>query len=129
MDFVHDWKVWDAVPISEVWAVTGQAPLQGKLVDVNKGDLKRLAVRGRYVAKEFAKARSDDFFAAAPPSEALRMLLSHEAACRSSGRGGRKVLVVDTRKGHLHAPAEKDVCVALPLEARVPGMLGGILGE
>ena len=90
--------------------MTGKAPLQGKWVDVNRGDLERPVVRSLYVAKEFAKSRSDDFFAATPPSEALRMFLSHAASGRSSSRGGREVLVVDARKAHLHAPAERDVC-------------------
>ncbi len=79
-------------------------------------------VRSRCVAKEFANVRSDDFFAAIPPFEALRMLLSHVASGRSSSRGGRKVLVVDARKTHLHTPAERDVYVAVPPEVRVPGM-------
>ncbi len=84
LDFMHDWEVWDVVPISESWAMTGKAPLQGKWVDVNKGGLERPVVRSRYVAKEFANVRSDDFFAANPPLVALRMILSHVASGRSS---------------------------------------------
>ena len=76
---MRSWEVWDVVPAAESWAVTGKAPLQGKWVDVNKGDLERPVVRSRYVAKEFANVRSDDFFASTPPLEALRMLLSHAA--------------------------------------------------
>ena len=39
----------------------GKAPLQGNWVDVNKGDLEKLIVRSRYVAKEFANTPSDNF--------------------------------------------------------------------
>jgi hypothetical protein len=119
--FMKEWHVWDVVPISESWRLTGKAPLQGKWVDVNKGDFARPVVRSRYVAKEFADRRSDEFFAATPPLEALRMILSHAASGRKTGQGGRKILVVDARKAHLHAMAERAVCVALPPEVREPG--------
>ena len=122
LDFMQDWHVWDVVPIAESWSVTGKAPLQGKWVDVNKGDLERPVVRSRYVAKEFANTKSDDFFSPTPPLEALRLLLSHAASGRSSSTGGRKILVVDARKAHLHAFAERNFYVALLPEVRVPGM-------
>ena len=122
LDFMQDWHVWDVVPVAESWSVTGKAPLQGKWVDVNKGDLERPVVRSRYVAKEFANTKSDDFFSPTPPLEALRLLLSHAASGRSSSTGGRKILVVDARKAHLHAFAERNLYVALPPEVRVPGM-------
>jgi hypothetical protein len=120
--FMAEWKVWDVVPVAECWKNTGKKPLQSKWVDVNKGDLKRPVVRSRFVAKEFADKRSDEFFAATPPLEALRMLLSHAATGRKTSRGGRKILVVDARKAHLHAPAERLVYVDLPPEVRQPGM-------
>jgi hypothetical protein len=120
--FMAEWQVWDVVPVVECWKNTGKRPLQSKWVDVNKGDLKRPVVRSRFVAKEFADKRSDEFFAATPPLEALRMLLSHAATGRKTSRGGRKVLVVDARKAHLHAPAERLVYVDLPPEVRQPGM-------
>ena len=91
-------------------------------MDANRGDIERPVVRSRYVAKEFANVQSGDFSAATPPLEALRMLLSHAASGRTCGTGGRKVLVMDARKAHLHALAERNVYVALPPEVRVPGM-------
>jgi hypothetical protein len=120
--FMDEWKVWDVVPLTECWKNTGKKPLQSKWVDVNKGDLKRPVVRSRFVAKEFADKRSDEFFAATPPLEALRMLLSHAATGRQSSKRGRKILVVDARKAHLHAPAERLVYVDLPPEVKRPGM-------
>jgi hypothetical protein len=65
--FMREWEVWDVVPVSESWRLTGRAPLQGKWVDVSKGDFARPVIRSRYVAKEFADKRSDEFFAATPP--------------------------------------------------------------
>ena len=120
---MQDWHVWDVVPVAESWSVTGKAPLQGKCVDVNKGDLEKPVARSRYVAKEFANTKSDDVFSPTPPLEALRLLLSHAASGRSSSTGGRKIRAVDARKAHLHAFAERHLYVVLPPEVRVPGML------
>ena len=77
--------------------VTSNAPLQGKLVDVDKAtsnedphqsvhttdtDFEKLVVRSRSFAKEFANTEPEDFFSATPPLEALQLLLSH-AACQA----------------------------------------------
>jgi hypothetical protein len=87
---MKEWKVWDVVPISESWKLTGRAPLQGKWVDVNKGDFARPVIRSRYVTKEFADKRSDEFFAATPPLEALRMIISHAASGRRPAEAGAR---------------------------------------
>ena len=50
------------------------------------------------------------------------MMISHAASGRAHGRGGRKLLVIDARKAHLHAMAGREVFVDLPPEQRVPGM-------
>ena len=42
--------------------VVGKARLQGKFVDVNREDLEKPVIRSRYVAKESANTRTDDFF-------------------------------------------------------------------
>ena len=115
------WKVWDVVPVSQSWDRTGKAPLKGRWVDVNKGDRTRPVIRSRWVAKEFATYKSAEFFAATPPLEALRMMISHAASGRTHGRGGRKILVIDARKAHLHAMAGREVFVDLPPEQKVPG--------
>ena len=74
------------------------------------------------MAKEFAHYKSDEFFAAIPPLEALRMMASHAAFGRTHGRSGRKMFFIDAREAHLHAMAEREVCDDLPPEQRVSGM-------
>ena len=115
---MKDWQVWETVPTAACWQATGRAPLQGKWVDINMGDVANPVVRSRYVAKELANQRDDEFFAATPPLEALRLLLSHAASGRQTGKWGRKVLVLDARKAHLHAMSERTIYVALPPELR-----------
>ena len=108
--------MWDKVPIKECWARTGRRPIGSKLVDVNKGDRANPDVRSRLVAQEVATYRDDHFFAAAPPLEALRLLLSRTATGRRHGRGGKKVMLVDARKAHLHAEVDREIYVCLPPE-------------
>ena len=78
------------------------------------------------MAKDIAKWRDDAMFAATPPLEAVRVLLSDLATRRRSGgyrkAGQRKALVIDVSKAHLHAFVKRDVYVALPPEIAEPGM-------
>jgi len=124
IEFMLDWQVWEEVPVEQCRQTTGKGPLGGRWVDVNKGDTQDPLVRCRYVAKEIAFVKNDDFFAAMPPLEALRMLISGVATGRMSGRHGRKLLVIDARKAHLHAVPVRDIFVELPPEIRRPGMCG-----
>ena len=114
---MDDWAVWDVVLIAERVKRTGKRPSGGKWVDVNKGDAEQPTIRSRYVAKEIAYRRSDDFFAATPPLEALRMLLSNVASSKDL-----RVLVLDARKAHLHSQVDRLLYVDLPPERRQPGM-------
>ena len=93
-------------------------------MDHNKGDHQKPNVRCRYVACEVATHKDDSLFAATPPLEGLRLLLSQAAACeekeyrssmgKSRGRGRRKFLLIDVRKAHLHAVPVRGVYVQLP---------------
>ena len=56
---------------------TRRPPLKTRWVNVNKGDEQTLDIMRRLLAKEIAFRKNDDFFAATPPLEALRLLLSH----------------------------------------------------
>ena len=83
------WKCWERVSTQEAWRIMGhRGPIKTRWVDVDKGDRDRPDIRSRLVAKEIAFRRSDDFFAATPPLEALRALLS--AVASSSLRGTEK---------------------------------------
>ena len=124
IDVMVDWKVWEEVPTSLCWQKTGKGPLGGRLNDVNKGDEESPNIRCRYVAKEIAYYKCDDFFSAMPPLETLRMMISRAATARSTSRGGRKILVIDARKAHLHAMTDRDIFVMLPPEIRRAGYCG-----
>ena len=139
--FMESWHVWDVRPVAECWAATGRAPIGGRWVDHNKGDEQSPNVRSRWVAKDIARWKDDAMFAATPPLEAVRLLLSdlatrrrahaghsgnvHEHIGMSAGErrrtGQRKALFIDVRKAHLHAFANRDIYVVLPPEVAEPG--------
>ena len=124
--FMEEWGVWQAVPVSECWRCTGKRPLGTSWVDVNKGDLQSPDVRCRLVAQEVNTYKEDALFAATPPFEALRRVLS-QVATGQAGSGGRKVMILDAKKAHLHAYAERGMFVELPPERRRPGVCGRLV--
>jgi hypothetical protein len=115
--FMLDWGVWERALVSDCWHETGKAPIGSKWVDVNKGDAANPLIRSRFVVKEIATYKTDDFFTATPPLEALRLLL---ALAASDGQD-IKVEVLDARKAHLHAYADRTVFTQLPPEEAAPG--------
>jgi hypothetical protein len=115
--FMLDWGVWERAPIANCWRDTGKAPIGSKWVDVNKGDATKPLIRSRFVVKEIATYKTDDFFAATPPLEAFRLLLSLAA----SGARDTKIEVLDARKAHVHAFADRVVYTQLPPELAAQG--------
>ena len=57
----------------------------------------------------------DDFFAATPPLEAVRAVLSM-AATKSSNGPVKKVMMIDAKKAHLNPRCKEDVYIELPPE-------------
>ncbi len=115
--FMIDWGVWERALVTDCWRETGKQPIGSKWVDVNKGDAANPQIRSRFVVQEIATYKTDDFFAATPPLESLRLLLSLAA---SEGQD-IKVEVLDARKAHLHAFAERTVFTQLPPEEAAAG--------
>ena len=55
--------------------MTGRKPFGGRWVCSNKGGRRRPDVRARWCAKDVATYKTDAFFAATPPLEAMRRIL------------------------------------------------------
>ena len=102
---IRQHNVWTVVPISECYEKTGRAPVGGRWVDVNKGDEKTPDYRSRYVGREFkGKDNRDDLFAATPPLEAIKALVSL-AASQCKNKNIKKLAFIDIKKAYFHAPA------------------------
>ena len=110
-------------PLAEAWGKKGRGPIRGKWVDRNKGDADARLVKSRYVACEVNTYKDESLFAATPPLEALRLVLS-DAASQADTSKPKKLLFIDVKKAHLHADAVREVYVSLPpeLAKRYPGM-------
>ena len=73
----------------------------------------------------------DGLFAATPPLEALRLLLSWAASTSRSGTGAsagnraksrrKSILIADVSRAFFEAPTKKDICVEPPEEALKKG--------
>ena len=108
--------VWQVVDQSFDWSISGKEPLRGKWVDHSKVDSENINVRSRWVAMKFAKYQDESLFAATPPLEALRLVLSWadtrdrrgpSAAIGSRTKFGRKsILVVDVSRAFFEVPGE-----------------------
>ena len=68
--------MFDKVLISDCIAATGSPPFKGKWIDHSKGDAANPRYRSRWVAKQFRHMEADEVFAATPPIESLRVMLS-----------------------------------------------------
>ena len=77
-------QLYDKVPINECKRATGKMPITVRWIDINKGDNEKPNYRSRLVARELNTHKRDDLFAATPPLEALKIILSMTA---SSNRG------------------------------------------
>ena len=73
MEYYDKMHVFDKVLFDQCWERTGKAHLKARCVDIDKGT----GYRSRWVAKQFKGSDSEEWFAATPPLEALRALISY----------------------------------------------------
>ena len=90
LDFFRTMRVYEKVPR---WMAQRQNKkvIQTRWIDVNKGDDSNPDYRSRLLAKEFRDncARGMETFAATPPAEMLKVLISR---CATASRGGERGL-------------------------------------
>ena len=76
MQEVKKHNLYDKVSLEECWDKTGKSPIGTRWVDINKGDKVHPEYRSRLVAKEINTGKREYLFAATPPLEAKKMLMS-----------------------------------------------------
>ena len=116
MEYFRKLGVYEVVPRS-MQKLTGGKIIGTRWVDVNKGDIDNPNCRSRLVGREFNVGRDDTLYAATPPLEALRVVLSH-AATRKKGKGGKNkaIMINDVRRAYFYAKATRDLYIELPSE-------------
>jgi hypothetical protein len=105
--------VYEKVDINECWSETGKVPIAVRWVDINKGDSQNPLYGSRLVAKEFNTGVRPELYAATPPNECLRLVLSLLASGRSKGMG---LTYADVSRAYFYAKAVRPVYVMLPDE-------------
>ena len=104
-------KVWEKTTREEARR-RGWRIIKTRWIDINKGDDRNPNYRSRLVGKEFNDGEVVALFAATPPLEALRVLVSEAATVE---KGGRKVMVInDVSRAFIEAPVKRNICVELP---------------
>ena len=94
----------------------GKRVLRLKWIDTDKGDMSARNVRSRLVCTEVRRRGSDAIFAATPPLDSMKAILT-KAASRTGRKGRALVLqLVDVSRAHFYAPAVRDVYIQLPAE-------------
>ena len=93
--------VWDIGDKDVCNQKTGKPPIRGRWVDVNKGDDKNPVYQSRCVAQELRRQHGgntrEGLFAAMPPLEAIKALISNVAR-RVQGRDPRKLFLLTSRR-------------------------------
>ena len=116
IEYVRKMNVYTKVPIKECVMKTGKQPISTRWIDVNKGDAQNPNYRSRLFAREINTHKRDDLFAATPPLEALKVILSMTACCNK----GEVVMINDISRALFHAKAKREVFVQIPQEDLQP---------
>ena len=80
---------------------------------MNKGDSVNTNYRSRLVGKEFKTYADDALYAATPPLEALRLIVSRAATDDGTKR---ELMINDVARAYFHAKCTRDPYVELPEE-------------
>ena len=112
--------VWTGIP-AEVARSDPEAKIIGtRWVLNNKGDIHNPDVRARLVAQEVGDGPDSAFYAATPPLESKRLLLSQWATERERNGQCLKLSFIDVRKAYFHGRPTSKLFVRLPKEMGMP---------
>ena len=85
------------------------------MIDINKGDDNHPMLRSLYAGKDFNNGPMDGLFAATPPIEGLRALVSEAAPLDVDEE--KVIKLDDLSRAFFEAPATREVCVEMQEEA------------
>lgn len=133
MGHVHNVKEYTKVRIKMCWDRTGKGPIKVRWLDINKGDEVSREYRSRLVGQEFKRDKREDIFAATPPLEAKKALISMavtEGVGFKTGKhkSGMCIDFIDVSRAFFHADALRTVYIQLPEGDAEQGMCG-LLGK
>ena len=110
-------KVWVGVPLSDAMADPEGNIINSRWVSCNKNDVNDPDVRCRLVAQEIKLHPDDLFYAATPPLEAKRMIVSEWA---SNQYVYKQLSFIDVKKAYFHGVPIRSLYVRFPPELGMP---------
>ena len=111
MKFFKDMGVY-----SKVKRASWMKVIATKWLDINKGDIDSPNYRARLVGCELkGNDKRDDLFAATPPLESLKAILSM-CASRQGRRHPHRIMSVDVKRAYFYAPATRPIYIRIPKE-------------
>ena len=114
LECIDNKKVWRKISRRDALE-KGIKIIKSRWIDVNKGDAVSPNYRSRFVGKEFNDGWEEGLFAATPPLEALRLLVSEAATVDEKGEVGNKVVMInDIARAFFEAEATRTVCAEVP---------------
>ena len=96
VNYIHEKGVYRRISRDEALR-RGLKIITTRWIDINKGDDLQPNYRSRLVAKEFNTGNVEGLFAATPPLEALRLLVS-DAASPEGSEDGTVIMVNDVAR-------------------------------
>jgi hypothetical protein len=106
MEFFERMGVYARVLKSEAKKSGVGKLIQGRWLDINKGDESRPDYRSRFVGKELDTSVDPELFAATPPLEALKTILGHAASSQSDDI---HIMLSDVKRAYFHAKANREM--------------------
>ena len=104
-------------------AAGGNKVITTRWIDTDKGDAENPNYRARLVGTEIKTNERHDLFAATPPLESLRCIVS-KGATNQSGSGRYCMLSSDIKRAYFYAKVARPVFIEIPIEDRKPGNEG-----
>ena len=98
----------------------GSKIITTKWIDTDTGDAGNPNYRARLVGREIKTDDRPDLFAATPPLESLRYIVSK---CASNRAGSKRycILSSDIKRAYFYAKVVRPVFIEIPVEDRKPG--------
>ena len=109
MEWYRKMNVYEKRPTEECFEKTKGPPIKVRWVDHNKGERHNVNVRSRLVAKQINTDKEEGLFAATPPLEALRMLLS----ATFTGNKPKALTFNGMSRAYMHARTSSDINVEM----------------
>ena len=113
VEYIKRMKVYDVVSRAEFKRNRSGKLINGRWIDVNKGDSLKPDIRSRYVGKEFATGVDASLYAGTPPLEALKLIIGEAS---NDEQAGMHIMLSDVKRAYFHAAAERELYVEIPRE-------------